>query len=36
MIRIVQIAVPLYIAYSLLPYLANFYHVMHVVSNVLN
>ena len=35
MIRLVQIAVPLYIAYCLLPYLTNFYHTMTTISSVL-
>lgn len=35
MIRLVQIAVPLYIVYTLLPMIANFYHAMNAVANVL-
>jgi hypothetical protein len=35
MIRIVQIAVPLYVFYCLIPLLSNFYHTMTTLSNVL-
>jgi hypothetical protein len=36
MIRIVQIAVPLFVTYELYPYLMNFINTIHAVSAALN